>query len=171
MSTGLIVAVVPTVIGFAAAVTALWKVARFIFRVDAALPALLKIAEEFSGNSGQESLRDVLQHITDRADENEIANKWAVRVAEDSRLIANTNAKIVEELTNTQTTELLSFREYIHEKMHEIDNKLGVVNMQASVNEKRAASIEDRLDKLTPFIKRHREDYEEDESETGISDD
>ena len=55
-------AIVTLVLGLAALVAGTWKILRVAFRVDAALPTLLGIADEFSPNGGN-SLRDVVNRV------------------------------------------------------------------------------------------------------------
>lgn len=137
---------------------ATWKLFRFIFKVDRALPTLLNIAHQFETNKGS-TIKDKIERIAERAEEVAVGNKVAVKIAEDSRTIANTNAAIVNELSRVQGEELTHIREYLHEKMHEVMNAIQRTNLQASVTEKRSLRIEQRLDSMLPYVVRHREDY------------
>lgn len=143
---------------------------RFIFRVDSALPTLLKIAQQFEGEDEKgkplPTLKDQIDELVSKSEEQNIQNRWAVKIAEDSRLVAQTNAKIVEELTSTQTTDLLHIREYMHEKMHQLGNQIAVITLQVGITDKKASNIESRLDGLIPLVVRHRStDTSDDEGE------
>lgn len=143
------------------AFAAIWRILRYIFRVDKALPVLIKIAEDYELNKKKQKETDEkLDHIVSSVDEQSVRNNWAVKIAEDSRLIAQTNAKIVEALTETQSAEATEMRGYLHSKMHELANQVAVMNLQASVTEQRSARIEQRLDDLIPLVIRNRKDDE-----------
>lgn len=158
-----LVAVLIATAAICSAVLIIWKALRYVFTIDRALPVLLKIASEFENNSGstmKDKVDKLLEQNVEQAEKFEqaqqelvIRNNWAVKLAEDSRLIAQTNAKIVEELTSTQTTDLLHLREYIHEKMGELNNQVGLINLQAAITEKRSERIEKRLDRILPSSK------------------
>lgn len=148
-------------------VAATWKLFRFIFKVDRALPTLLNIAAQFENNGGS-TLKDKIDSIAEKAEtlgtdliskaeELSAENRIAVRIAEDGRTIANTNAAIVNELSRVQTEELTHVREYLHDKMHEVMNNITKTNLQAASTEKRSQRIEARLDALLPYVVRHRE--------------
>lgn len=139
-------------------IAATWKLFRFIFKVDRALPTLLNIAQQFENNSGS-TLKDKIDQIADRTEEVAIENRIAVKIAEDSRTVANTNAAIVNELSRVQGDELREIKEYLHTKMHDVMNAIQRTNLQAGVTEKRSLRIEQRLDSMLPYVVRHREDY------------
>lgn len=150
-------AVIGGILTFFGFVAATWKLFRFIFKVDRALPTLLNIAAQFENNGGS-TLKDKIDTIAERAEEVAQENRIAVKIAEDSRTVANTNAAIVNELSRVQNEELTHIREYMHTKMHDVMNALTKTNLQGSLAEKRTARIEQRLDSLMPFVVRHRED-------------
>lgn len=150
-------AVIGGILTFFGFVAATWKLFRFIFKVDRALPTLLNIASQFENNGGS-TLKDKIDRIAERAEEVAKENRIAVKIAEDSRTVANTNAAIVNELSRVQNEELTHIREYMHTKMHDVMNALTKTNLQGSLAEKRTARIEQRLDALMPFVVRHRED-------------
>ena len=139
-------------------IAATWKLFRFIFKVDRALPTLLNIAAQFENNGGS-TLKDKIDRIAERAEEVAVENRVAVKIAEDSRTIANTNASIVNELSRVQGEELTEIKEYLHAKLHDVMNAIQKTNLQSSVTEKRSLRIEQRLDSMLPYVVRHREDY------------
>lgn len=132
-----------------------WKLLRFIFKVDRALPTLLNIAYQFENNGGS-TLKDKIDDIAERAEEIAIENRLAVKIAEDSRLVANTNAAIVNELTRVQNDEITEVKEYLHEKLSEVSDKMSVTAARAELTEQRSQRIEQRLDKLLPLVVRNR---------------
>lgn len=153
-----IAAVCGAIVGVFTFIGVTWKLMRFVFKVDRALPTLLSIAGQFESNGGS-TLKDKIEKIHERSEELAVENRVAVKIAEDSRVIANTNASIVNELSRVQGEELTHIREYLHEKLHDVMGHITKTNLQASATEKRSARIEERLDKLLPYVVRHREDY------------
>ena len=135
---------------------ATWKLFRFIFKVDQALPILLSIAHEFQNNSGS-TLKDKIDKLDEKITYQQSENRLAVRLAEDSRLVANTNAAIVTELSKAQSEDLRHIKEYLHDQVHGIKNELNAVTMQLGVNELHTERIEERLDNMMPYVIRHRE--------------
>ena len=142
---------------------ATWKLFRFIFKVDRALPTLLNIAHQFENNSGS-TLKDKIDDIVAQTEYLSNENRVAVRIAEDSRLIAETNAVIVNELTTTQSSDIQEMKEYLYEKFQAISETLTVASLHAELAEKRSARIETRLDKLFPLVVRNRKSDEEKEA-------
>ena len=166
-----VVALVLGTAGFLIAFGVIWKMARYAFRLDRAMPVLLAIAEEFAHNGGN-SLRDQIDKVNTTltaqnagtasiAQELGIQTRLAVEIAEDSRLIAQTNSTIVNELSMAQTDDIHHIKEYLHEQMHGMNNNFGKITLQYAIIEKRYERLESRLDGLVPFIQRHREDYRE----------
>lgn len=137
-------------------IAATWKLFRFIFKVDRALPILLSIAHEFQNNSGS-TLKDKIDKLDEKLEYQQTENRLAVRLAEDSRLVANTNAAIVNELSKAHSDDVRHIKDYLHEKMHEVKNELNAVTMQLGATELRSERIEERLERLVPFVVRHRE--------------
>lgn len=160
-----VVAALLALAGLLGATAIIWKAARQIFRIDKALPILLKVAEQYGGEG--ETIKDKLDanskaidHLFKQNEEQHLENQAIVKIAEDSSLVANTNAAIVNELTATQVLELAEIREYLHDKVHEIKSSLLTNSLQINVNDKRTARIEKRLDDIIPYVIRHREDYD-----------
>lgn len=137
-----------------AAVAGLWRITRYIFKIDRALPVLLRLAVELENgstikekidtvietqNTQVTAIKDQLDMLVSLQQELAVRSNWTVKIAEDSRLIAQTNAKIVEELTDIQTSDI--FR----------------IAAQSEATEKRSERIEKRLDEFLPYIIRHRE--------------
>lgn len=167
---GLIIGGILAIAALLGAITVLWKFMRYIFRVDKAAPILLVIAEQFKPNGGStmfdkinnigESVVKLTETLERRFQEQQIETRLAVKLAEDSRLIAQTNSKIVNELGLVQSDDIKHLRDYLHDKVHELNNTLTITNMQSNLADKRSARIEQRLDKMFPLIERHREDFE-----------
>lgn len=139
-------------------IAATWKLFRFIFKVDRALPTLLNIAHQFENNNGS-TLKDKIDRIAERNEEVATENRITLRIAEDSRTVAKTNAAIVNELSRVQGEELTEIKEYLHTKLHSVMDAIHATNLQATLTEKRSLRIESRLDTMLPYIVRHREDY------------
>lgn len=140
-------------------IAATWKLFRFIFKIDRALPTLLNIATQFENNGGS-TLKDKIDQLIVQGDEQKVENRVVLKIAEDSRLIAQTNSKIVNELSLAQTEDIKHMREYLHEKMHALSNSIGAASLQANIIEKRNERIEKRLDDIVPYIIRNREDQQ-----------
>jgi hypothetical protein len=104
-------------------------VSRAIHAIEQAGPVLLAIAEEFKPDHG-ESLRDRIDSIDHKADIAATAALEAKDLADDAtRLVAETNARIVEELTSTNLNalsraDLETIEAYIHNQAHITRNAL-----------------------------------------------
>lgn len=142
------------VVAALAAVAGLWRITRYIFKIDRALPVLLRLADELENgstikekidkvietqNTQVQAIQKQLEKVISLQEELAVRSNWTVKIAEDSRLIAQTNAKIVEELTDIQTSDIIK------------------IASQSEATEKRSERIEKRLDDLMPFVIRHRE--------------
>jgi hypothetical protein len=165
-----------------AAFGALWKMFRSSLRlfaqVDRAVPVLFKLAKEFENNGGSTikdkidtlflSHNELLKNIENDRKELQIADRLAIKIAEDARIVADTNAAIVNELSATSTADILHIKEYMHENMHVIRNQMQEQNyyqqaMQSQMTQFRKdlmdkdARLEARLDSMFPLINRRRE--------------
>ena len=173
MSLPVIASIIVGVAGALLAFGVIWKVVRYIFKFDRAAPILLTIAEQFQTNGGSTML-DKINTIGTKIDaqdmramkaidELEIQSRLAIKIAEDSRTVAQTNAAIVNELGRDQSTDIQHIKDYMHDKMHQMNTNFATLNLQYKLIDKRNERLEARLDEIIPYIKRHREDYERDE--------
>jgi hypothetical protein len=155
-----------------AALAVLWRITRYIFKIDRALPVLLRLAVELENGTTikeridavAESQKNQLQAVVDKLEavvslqqEQAIRSHWTVKIAEDSRLVAQTNAKIVEELTGAQTADIIELKNYLHDKIHDLNNAIGVAGLKSEITDKRSERIEKRLDDMLPYVIRRRE--------------
>lgn len=164
---GVVVSVVAAA-GFIAAVGAIWKVARFIFRVDRALPTLLNIAAQFENNGGStiKDKLDRMEHnqetlgalLASKSRELESADRITLKIAEDTRTLAETTGKIIDELIKTQVDDVTHIKQYMHESMHGIRNEMQKNLYAQMASDQRAARIEHQLDMMLPLVARHRKD-------------
>ena len=136
-----------SLLGLTVIIKYLRKGIKVLASLEQAVPVLAGIAKEFKSNSGS-SLRDQIDNLT-------TASNLAVVVADSSKLIAHTNAAIVEELTGTQTTELLG----IQNDMHSLRQEMTKTFLIAKISDKRTLRIEQRLDEMIPLLHRRRESY------------
>lgn len=136
LSWGVGLKIVVGVVSFLGALGFLWKLARFLFKVDRALPILISIANQFEANDGK-SLKESLDELVRRLDEQDVQNRFAVKIAEDSRLIAETNAHIVNELSGTSADDL-----------HDLKNQIAVLTYKVEDGQITRARIEERPDKI-----------------------
>jgi hypothetical protein len=134
----------------------LWRMLRFAFRLERALPTLLNIAGQFESNGGS-TLRDKIEQLHTQANEQGVEARLAVRIAEDGRLIAQTNAAIVNELTATQGEDVRHIKDYLHDKLHDLANAMTRADLQTRLTDRRTQRIEERLDNLLPYVVRHRD--------------
>jgi hypothetical protein len=138
-----------------------WKMLRFIFRVDNALPTLLNIAQQFETNHGS-TIKDKIDKIQLQGETAvaaaEIAKAVALEANQTAKLVATTNAKIVEELTSTQTTELLDFRKYLHDSIHDLKTEMSHFVLALIENGEKTNSVARKIEELEPYIVRSRED-------------
>lgn len=153
-----------------------WKLLRFTFKVDRALPTLLNIAAQFEENHGS-SIRDKINELhhnqkvikddllSDRQ-ELKASDKIILKIAEDSRLIAETNANIVRELSATSVDDIASIKDYIHEQMHAMRNQMQQENLRGKIMNKQLDRLEKRIDMIFPLVSRHRK---EDDSDDEVS--
>ena len=166
--------IVSIVVALAALITAagvVWKFARFVFKVDRALPTLLNIAHQFENNGGS-TIKDKIDSMHNKVEELETADRIALRIAEDGRTIAKSNVAIVNELTATQAADITHIREYIHETNHGLRNEMqkqlyaqmqqnqeiAVINSRLKDGGDRMGRIEELLQAMLPLVSRHRED-------------
>jgi hypothetical protein len=162
--------IVLAISGFVVACGVIWRVLRFIFKVDNAIPTLLLVAEQFeSGHTLDEILqnqRAFRQVFEDRSKELDTADRLAVKLAEDARTIANTNAAIVNELSAQSTSEILHIKEYMHENMHLIRNQMQEDVYFKQMMTRQMEAMTARLDGIMPYINRRRESDTRDSSPT-----
>ena len=159
------------------AITVIWrpvaKLFRYVFKIDQAMPVLLRIAYELENNGGG-SLKDkidelhtrqmeIIETLAEKRQELEVADRFCLSIAEDSRMIAQTNASIVNELSKSSTTDILHIKEYMHDNMHVIRNQLQETiyyKQQLDKDIKEVSNgldrLESRFDSLLPYIIRKR---------------
>jgi hypothetical protein len=154
---------------FIIALGIIWKLARFVFRVDNALPTLLLVADQFKKNGGS-TIRDKIDDLhendkefTRHVEELKIADRYSLKVAEDSQIQAKTMSTVVEELIKTQIQDVQSIKDYVHISVDSIRTELHnnlLVQAQNLVTitegDKRMARIEASIDAMLPLITRRR---------------
>jgi hypothetical protein len=145
----------------------IWRLLRFVFKIDRAVPTLLLIAQQFENNGGStikdkidslyETQQDLITRLEARRMALEQADRVILRIAEDSRLIADTNASIVREMSETSVKDILELEKYMHENMHVLRNQMQSDTYFKDTTNKSLARLEARLDGIMPFINRRRE--------------
>lgn len=112
------------------AIGVFWKAARFIFKVDGAMPTLLKIAAQFENNGGS-TLKDKVDNL--------YMNQAIIKEILDSKH---------SEITSAQTRNTNDLKSYFKENMQAIKSTLKDQSTAQVVGDTRLARMEHRLDNI-----------------------
>lgn len=120
------------------AIGVVWKVGRFVFKVDGAMPTLLKIAAQFENNGGS-TLKDKVDNL--------YTNQAVIKETLDIKH---------KELTTAQAKSVIDLKVYLHDNIQGIKDTLKEQSSVQIMGDTRLARMENRLDNI--LINRENDD-------------